>query len=100
MWGTVITSVKARQVYTNRGKPGVEVVVKTENGAEGRGMCTSGISIGTHEVDFSFDGGSFSYFLHLWIIRNKAYYHSLRHKGRFGGIHTRAKGKNQGMLLG
>ena len=58
MWGTAITSVKARQVYTNRGKPGVEVVVKTENGAEGRGMCTSGVSIGTHEVDFSFDGGS------------------------------------------
>ena len=58
MWGTAITSVKARQVYTNRGKPGVEVVVTTENGAEGRAMCTSGISIGTHEVDFTFDGGT------------------------------------------
>lgn len=58
MWGTAITSVKARQVYTNRGKPGVEVVVTTENGAAGRGMCTSGISIGTHEVDFTFDGGT------------------------------------------
>lgn len=57
MWGTAITSVKARQVYTNRGKPGVEVVVTTENGAAGRAMCTSGISIGTHEVDFTFDGG-------------------------------------------
>lgn len=55
---TTITSVKARQVYTNRGMPGVEVVVKTENGAEGRAMCTSGVSIGTHEVDFSFDGGT------------------------------------------
>ena len=32
MYGTIITSVKARQVYTNRGKPGVEVVVTTENG--------------------------------------------------------------------
>lgn len=58
MWGTAITSVKARQVYTNRGKPGVEVVVMTENGATGRAMCTSGISIGTHEVDFTFDGGA------------------------------------------
>lgn len=57
MWGTAITEVKARQVYTNRGKPGVEVVVTTENGATGRAMCTSGISIGTHEVDFTFDGG-------------------------------------------
>ena len=57
MYGTVITSVTARQVYTNRGKPGVEVVVKTENGAEGRAMCTAGVSMGTHEVDFAYDGG-------------------------------------------
>lgn len=57
MSGTTIISVKARQVYTNRGNPGVEAVVTTENGAVGRAMCTSGISIGTHEVDFTFDGG-------------------------------------------
>lgn len=57
MYGTLITKVKARQVYTNRGKPGIEVTVTTENGAVGKGMCTSGISIGTHEVDFAFDGG-------------------------------------------
>lgn len=58
MYGTIIKSVKAQQVYTNRGKPGVEVVVTTENGAQGRAMCTSGVSIGTHEVDFTFDGGA------------------------------------------
>ena len=58
MYGTIIKSVKAQQVYTNRGKPGVEVVVTTENGAQGRAMCTSGVSIGTHEVDFTFDGGT------------------------------------------
>lgn len=57
MDGTLIKSVKAHQVYTNRGKPGVEVIVTTENGAVGRAMCTSGVSIGTHEVDFTFDGG-------------------------------------------
>ena len=57
MSGTLIKTIRARQVYTNRGKPGVEAVVTTENGAEGRGMCTSGVSIGTHEVDFTFDGG-------------------------------------------
>ncbi len=57
MTGTTIVSVTARQVYTNRGKPGVEATVKTENGAIGKGMCTSGISMGTHEVDFTFDGG-------------------------------------------
>lgn len=58
MYGTIIKSVRAHQVYTNRGKPGVEVIVTTENGAEGRAMCTSGVSVGTHEVDFSFDGGT------------------------------------------
>lgn len=57
MYGTLITDVKARQVYTNRGKPGVEVTITTQNGAEGRGMCTAGVSMGTHEVDFSYDGG-------------------------------------------
>lgn len=57
MSGTTIVSVKARQVYTNRGNPGVEAIVTTENGAVGRAMCTSGISIGTHEIDFTFDGG-------------------------------------------
>ncbi len=57
MSATTIISITARQVYTNRGKPGVEAIVTTENGAQGRGMCTSGISMGTHEVDFAFDGG-------------------------------------------
>lgn len=57
MSGTLIRSVKARQVYTNRGMPGVEAVVVTENGAEGTAMCTSGVSVGSHEVEFTFDGG-------------------------------------------
>lgn len=57
MNGTAIKAIHARQVYTNRGNPGVEAVVTTENGATGRAMCTSGISIGTHEIAFSFDGG-------------------------------------------
>lgn len=58
MYGTAIKSIKARQVYTNRGNPGVEAIVTTENGAVGRAMCTSGISVGTHEVSFQFDGGT------------------------------------------
>lgn len=57
MYGTLIKSVRARQVYTNRGKPGVEVTVVTESGASGRAMCTAGVSMGTHEVDFAYDGG-------------------------------------------
>lgn len=57
MSGTAITAIHARQVYTNRGNPGVEAVVTTENGATGRAVCTSGVSVGTHEIAFSFDGG-------------------------------------------
>ena len=57
MYGTIIKDLRARQVYSNRGKPGIEIVVTTENGAEGRAMCTSGVSVGTHEVEFTFDGG-------------------------------------------
>ena len=58
MSGTAIRSIHARQVYTNRGNPGVEATVLCENGAEGTALCTSGISVGTHEVRFSFDGGA------------------------------------------
>ena len=58
MAGTTIKAVRARQVYALRGFPGVEAIVTTENGAEGRAICTSGISIGTHEIQFSFDGGN------------------------------------------
>ena len=56
--GTRIRSIHAFQVYTNRGNPGVEAVVKTENGAVGRAMCTSGVSMGSHEIEFTFDGGT------------------------------------------
>ncbi len=52
---TTIVSVFAQEVYTDRGHPGVEAIIKTENGSTGRAVCTSGVSIGTHEVDFNFD---------------------------------------------
>jgi len=58
MSDSTIVSVRAQQVYTKRGHPGIEAIVKTQDGSEGRGMCTSGISIGTHEVKFTFDGGT------------------------------------------
>ena len=57
MSATTIKSVRARQVFTMRGHPGVEAIITTENGAEGRAICTSGVSIGSHEVEFNFDGG-------------------------------------------
>ena len=56
--GTAIVSVRARQVYSDRGHPGVEATVKTENGAAGVAICTAGVSVGTHEVEFAYDGGT------------------------------------------
>jgi enolase len=58
MSGAAIKTIKARQVYTNRGNPGVEAIVSTENGAVGRALCASGVSVGTHEIAFAFDGGA------------------------------------------
>jgi enolase len=55
--GRAIQSVSARQVYSDRGHPGIEAAVKTENGATGVAICTAGISVGQHEVQFAYDGG-------------------------------------------
>jgi enolase len=54
---TTIVSVSARQVYSDRGHPGVEATVTTANGAQGVAICTAGVSIGSHEVEFAYDGG-------------------------------------------
>lgn len=56
--GTIITSVTARQVFSDRGHPGIEATVKTANGAVGVAICTAGISVGQHEVQFAYDGGT------------------------------------------
>ena len=55
---TAIVKVKARQVYTERGHPGVEATVVTESGAKGTAMCTAGVSVGMHEIEFAYDGGT------------------------------------------
>ncbi|MCL1829834.1 MAG: hypothetical protein FWG21_00220 [Oscillospiraceae bacterium] len=54
---STIVSVKAREIQSLRGHPGVEAVVVTENGSVGRAICTAGISIGSHEIPFAYDGG-------------------------------------------
>ncbi len=56
--GTEIVSVVARQVFSDRGHPGVEATVKTNGGAAGVAICTAGVSVGTHEVEFAYDGGA------------------------------------------
>jgi len=56
--GSTIVSVTARQVFSDRGHPGIEATVKTENGAVGVAVCTAGVSVGQHEVRFTYDGGT------------------------------------------
>ena len=56
--GTAIVSVSARQVFSDRGHPGVEATVTTESGAQGVAICTAGVSVGSHEVEFAYDGGT------------------------------------------
>ncbi len=53
--GTLIRSVEARQIFSDRGHPGVEARVITENGAVGVAVATAGISIGEHETQFVYD---------------------------------------------
>ncbi|MCJ7608337.1 phosphopyruvate hydratase [Candidatus Bathyarchaeota archaeon] len=55
--GSRILSVYAREVFSLRGHPGIEAIVKTEDGATGRALATAGLSIGEHEVKFVYDGG-------------------------------------------
>jgi enolase len=56
--GSTITGVTARQIFSDRGHPGVEATVYTQNGAKGVAVVTAGISVGEHEVQFAYDGGS------------------------------------------
>ncbi len=52
-----IKSVSAREVFSDRGHPGVEAKVLTEDGSCGVAMATAGLSVGKHEVQFAYDGG-------------------------------------------
>lgn len=55
--GSTITAVTARQIFSDRGHPGVECTVTTQNGAKGSAVVTAGVSVGVHEVQFAYDGG-------------------------------------------
>lgn len=53
-----IKRIYAQQVFTPRHVMGVEAIVETQSGIIGRAICNSGVSIGTHEVKFAYDGGN------------------------------------------
>jgi enolase len=56
--GSRIAHVHAREVYSDRGHPGLEAIVETEDGSRGVAIATAGLSIGKHEVPFVYDGGT------------------------------------------
>jgi enolase len=56
--GSNIKSIRAREVLTARGHPGIEATVLTENGAAGVAVAVAGTSIGEHEIQFLHDGGA------------------------------------------
>jgi enolase len=56
--GSTIVAVTARQIFSDRGHPGVEATVTTQNGAKGVAVVTAGVSVGEHEVQFAYDGGT------------------------------------------
>ncbi len=54
---SIIKEIKARQIFSDRGHPGVETTVITGNGARGVAVATAGVSVGVYEVQFAYDGG-------------------------------------------
>ncbi|MCW4039408.1 MAG: phosphopyruvate hydratase [Candidatus Bathyarchaeota archaeon] len=56
--GSKIQSIIGRQIFSERGHPGIETTVIAEDGVTGVATATAGISVGQHEVQFVYDGGS------------------------------------------
>ena len=56
--GSIIESVGARQIFSGRGHPAIEATVITVNGARGVAEAVAGTSIGEHEIQFAYDGGT------------------------------------------
>ncbi len=54
---STIVAVTAREIFSDRGHPGVECTVTTQNGTKGTAIVTAGVSVGEHEVQFAYDGG-------------------------------------------
>ncbi len=55
--GLKISSVSAREIFSDRGHPGIEATVITEDRACGVAVATAGVSVGKYEVKFVYDGG-------------------------------------------
>ncbi|MGX5804148.1 phosphopyruvate hydratase [Bradyrhizobium sp. Arg314] len=56
-----ITSIRAQQIIDCKCRPAVEVEIRTESGAVGRGAAPTGTSVGMHEAVVLRDGNPASY---------------------------------------
>ena len=54
---SLIKSVRARQVVSEREHPGIEATVITEDGSKGVAVAAGGHSVGKYEAKFTYDGG-------------------------------------------
>jgi enolase len=55
---SIITGITARQIYSDRGHPGIETTVTTAGGAKGTAVVTAGVSVGIHEAKFAYGAAS------------------------------------------
>jgi enolase len=55
--GAKIQTVKAREIFAQRGVLALEVTLTTDNGARGVATPETGVSTGSHEAAFVLDGG-------------------------------------------
>ena len=53
-----ITDIKAEEAYSDRGTIGVQVYVKTTDGAVGKALCSEDLTVGRHEYPLPLDGGT------------------------------------------
>jgi enolase len=53
--GSRIAGVTARQVFSERGHPGIRATVTTANGATASAEVTAGTSVGKYEIQFAYD---------------------------------------------
>ena len=50
-----IREIRLRQIYSERRQPGLEAHIYVENGAHSSAICSGGVSVGSHEVPFTYD---------------------------------------------
>ncbi len=55
--GSLIETIEALEIFSERGHPAIETTVTTRDGTRGVAVVTAGVSVGKHEVQFAYDGG-------------------------------------------